>query len=122
MLFIERIWNFLKPGGKAAIILPDGILTNSSAQYVRDYILEKFQLLAVVSLPQHAFAHFGAGVKASIVRKRKATEKPDPNEAIFMAAPELIGYDATGRKTDSQLDEIIEKYEEFHKDAAPFFA
>ena len=124
VLFIERIWNFLKPGGKAAIILPDGILTNSSAQYVRDYILEKFQLLAVVSLPQHAFAHFGAGVKASIifVRKRKATEKPDPNEAIFMAAPELIGYDATGRKTDSQLDEIIEKYEEFHKDAAPFFA
>lgn len=124
VLFIERIWNFLKPGGKAAIILPDGILTNSSAQYVRDYILEKFQLLAVVSLPQHAFAHFGAGVKASIifVRKRKATEKPDPNEAIFMAAPELIGYDATGRKTDSQLDEIIEKYEKFHKDAAPFFA
>lgn len=36
VLFIERIWNFLKPGGKAAIILPDGILTNSSAQYVRD--------------------------------------------------------------------------------------
>ena len=39
VLFIERIWNFLKPGGKAAIILPDGILTNSSAQYVRDYII-----------------------------------------------------------------------------------
>ena len=81
-------------------------------------------MLAVVSLPQHAFAHFGAGVKASIifVRKRRATEKPDPDEAIFMAAPELIGYDATGRKTASQLDEIIEKYEEFQKDATPFFA
>ena len=39
-----------------------------------------------------------------------------------MAAPELIGYDATGRKTESQLDEIIEKYEEFQKDATPFFA
>lgn len=125
VLFIERIWQFLKPGtGKAAIVLPDGILTNSSMQYVRDFILEKFQLLAVVSLPQCAFSHFGAGVKASIifVRKRKANEKPDNNEAIFMASPELIGYDATGRKTASQLDEIVEKYEEFQKDATPFFA
>ena len=125
VLFIERIWQFLKPGiGKAAIVLPDGILTNSSMQHVRDFILEKFQLLAVVSLPQCAFAHFGAGVKASVifVRKRKANEKPDDNEAIFMAAPELIGYDATGRKTESQLDEIVSKYDEFRKDATPFFA
>ena len=125
VLFIERIWQFLKPGtGKAAIVLPDGILTNSSMQYVRGFILEKFQLLAVVSLPQCAFAHFGAGVKASVifVRKRKDSEKPNGDEAIFMAAPELMGYDATGRKTESQLDEIVSKYEEFRKDATPFFA
>ena len=125
VLFVERIWQFLKPEtGKAAIVLPDGILTNSSMQYVRDFILEKFQLLAVVSLPQCAFAHFGAGVKASVifVRKRKDSEKPNGDEAIFMAAPELIGYDATGRKTESQLDEIVSKYEEFRKDATPFFA
>ena len=38
-----------------------------------------------------------------------------------MAAPELIGYDATGRKTESQFDEIIQKYEEFQKNATPFF-
>ena len=125
VLFIERIWDFLRPGtGKAAIILPDGVLANNSLQYVRDYIMEKFQLLAVVSLPQHAFAHFGAGVKASIifVRKRKTNEIPDKNEPIFMAAPELIGYDATGRTTDSQFDEIIQKYEEFQNDPTPFFA
>lgn len=125
ILFIERIWEFLKPGtGKAAIVLPDGVLTNSSSQYVRDFILEKFQLLAVVSLPQHAFAHFGAGVKASIifVRKRKANEQPDENEAIFMAAPELIGYDATGRETESQFGEIIQKYKKFKEDPNPFFA
>ncbi len=115
-MFIERIWEFLKPGtGKAAIILPEGILTNSSLQYVRDFILERFQLLAVVSLPQFAFSHFGAGVKASVifVRKLGEDEKPDENEAIFMAVPELIGYDATGRKTESQFDEIVKKYNEF---------
>lgn len=124
VLFIERIWQFLKPGtGRAAIVLPDGILTNSSSQYVRDFILEKFQLLAVVSLPQCAFAHFGAGVKASIifVRKRDTGEVPDAGEAIFMAAPEFIGYDTTGRETKSQFAEIIQKYEEFQQDPAPFF-
>lgn len=124
VLFIERICQFLKPGtGKAAIVLPDGILTNSSMQYVRDFIFEKFQLLAVVSLPQCAFSHFGTGVKASVVfvRKRDANEIPDENEAIFMAAPELIGYDTTGKKTESQFGDIVEKYESFQKDATSFF-
>ena len=123
VLFIERIWQFLKPGiGKAAIVLPDGILTNSSMQYVRDFILEKLQLLAVVSLPQCAFAHFGAGVKASVifVRKRKANEKTDENEAVFMAAPELIGYDATGRKTSSQFEEIAYKYKCFQSNPSEY--
>ena len=120
----KRICEFLKPGtGKAAIVLPDGILTNSSSQYVRDFILERFQLLAVVSLPQCAFAHFGAGVKASVifVRKRDNNEVVNNKEAIFMAAPKLIGYDATGRKTESQLDEIVEQYKKFQEDPTPFF-
>jgi type I restriction enzyme M protein len=102
ILFCERVWHFLKPGtGRAAIVLPDGILTNSSLQGVRDWLLERFQLLAVVSLPQAAFQHAGAGVKASVVflRKRADDEQPDDDEAIFMAAPANIGYDATGRKT-----------------------
>ncbi len=124
ILFIERIWEFLKSDtGHAAVILPDGILTNSSLQYVRDFILEKFQINAVVSLPQTAFAHFGAGVKASVVflRKRAKDETPDAEEAIFMAVPEKIGYDATGRKTENQLDTVVEKYREFERNPEPFF-
>ena len=102
ILFCERVWQFLKPGtGRAAIVLPDGILTNSSLQGVRDWLLARFQLMAVVSLPQEAFQHSGAAVKASVVfvRKRAANEQPDDDEAIFMAAPANIGYDATGRRT-----------------------
>jgi type I restriction enzyme M protein len=102
ILFCERVWHFLKPGtGRAAIVLPDGILTNSSLQGVRDWLMTRFQILAVVSLPQEAFQHSGAGVKASVVflRKRAAGEETDDDEAIFMAAPANIGYDATGRKT-----------------------
>jgi len=102
ILFLERVHSFLKPGtGRVAIVLPDGILTNSSLQGVRDWLLAHFQLLAVVSLPQFAFAHYDAGVKASIVFMRRLAEgETVPDGApIFMALAENIGYDATGRKT-----------------------
>jgi type I restriction enzyme M protein len=124
ILFLERVWKFLKPGtGRAAVVLPDGILTNSSLQYVRDFLLERFQVLAVVSLPQTAFSHYGAGVKSSLVflRKRAEAEKPKDSEAIFMAVPELIGYDATGRKCANQLGEVAAQYRQFQEDARPFF-
>lgn len=102
ILFIERVYSYLKPKeGRAAIILPDGILTNSSLQGVRDWMLSHFQILAVVSLPQFAFAYFDAGVKASIVFLRKLGdgEVVSDDQPIFMALAENIGYDATGRKT-----------------------
>ena len=102
--FLERIHSFLKPGtGRAAVVLPDGILTNSSLQGVRDWLLARFQLLAVVSLPQFAFQHYDAGVKASIVflRRLADSETVSDDAAIFMALTENIGYDATGRKTFS---------------------
>ena len=101
VLFLERVWDFLKPGtGRAAIVLPDGVLTNSSLQGVRDWLLSKFQLLAVVSLPQFAFSHYDAGVKASIVfLRRLAKDETPPDAPVFMAIADNIGYDATGRKT-----------------------
>ena len=123
VLFVERIWQLLKPGGRAAVILPDGILTNSSLQYVRDFIVEKFRLWAVVSLPQTAFSHFGTTVKASILflQKRKERETPSDEEAVFMAAPEKIGYDATGHETENQFDDVVKQFRAFEKDPRRFF-
>lgn len=117
ILFIERCLDFLKPDGRMAIVLPDGILTNSSLQYVRDFLMEKSQILAVVSLPQFAFAHFGAGVKSSLVFVRKKKENEiKSNYQIFMAIAEHIGYDATGRKDPiNDLDKILEEYRKFEK-------
>lgn len=102
ILFLERVHSFLKPGkGRVAIVLPDGILTNASMQGVRDWLLAHFQLLAVVSLPQYAFSHYDAGVKASLVfmRRLKDGEIVPDDTHIFMALAENIGYDAAGRNT-----------------------
>ena len=97
ILFLERCFYFLKWGtGRLAIVLPDGILNNSSLQYVRDYIEQHYRILAVVSLPQIAFRYYEAGVKPSILFLQKFTEEEyslyqasirqitDENEAIYL--------------------------------------
>lgn len=117
ILFIERCIDFLKPKtGRMGIVLPDGILTNSSLQYVRDFIMERCQILAVVSLPQFAFSHYGAGVKSSLVFvRRKGNSETLDNYPIFMAMAETIGYDATGREFPEQndLNTIYDEYQKF---------
>ena len=74
ILFIEQCWNYLTEGGYLAVVIPDGILTNSSLQYVRDEIENIYRIAAVVSLPQTAFAATGAGVKSSVLFLKKHTK------------------------------------------------
>ena len=71
VLFIEQNYKFLKEGGYMAIVLPDGILTNSSMQYVRTQIEDWLRIVAVISLPQTAYTANGAGVKSSVLFLKK---------------------------------------------------
>lgn len=120
ILFIERCIDFLKPKtGRMGIVLPDGILTNSSLQYVRDFIMERCEILAVISLPQFAFSHYGAGVKSSLVfLRRKGKDEVLEDYSIFMAMADRIGYDATGREdsVNDLLDTIYPEYQKFKAD------
>ena len=123
ILFIERVIDFVKPKtGRIGIVLPDGILTNSSLQYVRDFIMERCQILAVVSLPQFSFSYYGAGVKPSLVfLRRKGDNEKLGNYPIFMAIANHIGYDATGRKEpQNDLDKIVKEYHKFLEDSANY--
>lgn len=115
ILFIERCWKFLKEGtGRLAIILPDGILTNTTLKYVREFIEEKFEIEGIFSLPQVTFVHYGAGLKSSILilRKRKKDEAIEDNE-VFCALATKVGYDGTGRRDKNELPEIVKKFKEF---------
>jgi type I restriction enzyme M protein len=73
VLFIEQCHIYLTEGGYLAVVIPDGILTNSSLQYVRDKVEGLYRIVAVVSMPQTAFAATGAGVKSSVLFLRKHT-------------------------------------------------
>ncbi|CNH85021.1 type I site-specific deoxyribonuclease LldI [Yersinia aldovae] len=111
---LERCFQFLKPGGKLAIVLPDGLLKNKTSLFVRDWVLGKAKLKAIISLPEETFQPYGAMVKTSlcIFEKRKKNETLDSND-VFLCEVENIGFDATGRlKNGSEINTIIS---EFHK-------
>jgi type I restriction enzyme M protein len=123
ILFIERCLQLLAPGGRMGIVLPDGILTNSSLQYVRDVIMREARVLAVVSLPQHTFVPAGAAVKASLLflRKWRQGEDREQDYPIFMAMAEHVGYTATGKDDDNDLPTVVEAYCQFKRDHTGFF-
>lgn len=115
ILFIERCWQFLKEGtGKLAIILPNGVLTNKTLKYVREFAQDKFEIEGIFSLPQVTFVHYGAGLKSTIMilRKRGKNEKIDDNN-VFCALANKVGYDGTGRKDKNDLPDIVKKFHEY---------
>lgn len=88
VLFIEQCYKFLKAGsGILAIVIPDGVLTNSSSQYVRDWIEEHYRIISIVSLPQDAFKANEAGVKSSVMFLQKLTN--EQSEKIKSAKQKL---------------------------------
>ncbi len=74
VLFIERILKMLRPGGRAAIVLPQGKFNNSSLAFIREWILKKARLLAVVGLHPNTFKPH-TGTKTSVLFIQKYTEE-----------------------------------------------
>jgi len=74
VLFIERILRMLKPGGRAAIVLPQGKFNNSSLAFIREWILKKARLLAVVGLHPNTFKPH-TGTKTSVLFVQKYTKE-----------------------------------------------
>jgi type I restriction enzyme M protein len=70
ILFIERNLSFLKPGGRMAVVLPQGRFNNSSDKDIREYLADKCRLLAVVGLHGNVFKpHTGTKTSVLFVQK-----------------------------------------------------
>ena len=100
ILFIERNLNFLKPGGRMAVVLPQGRFNNSSDKQIRDFIAERCRILAVVGLHGNTFKPH-TGTKTSVLFVQKWDEKLCPKVVdypIFFATQTKAGKDNSGDK------------------------
>lgn len=105
ILFIERNLDFLKPGGRMAIVLPQGRFNNSSDKHIRDYIAERCRILAVVGLHGNTFKPH-TGTKTSVLFVQKWNDDPKAGALcrrkedynIFFATMRKSGKDNSGEK------------------------
>ena len=116
ILFVERCTQFLKPGGRMGIILPDSILGSPGLGYIRTWILKNHKIIASLDLHADTFQpHNGTQTSVLILQKKLPCENFEDYE-IFMAMVEKVGHDKRGntifkRDTDGKelLDEKGEK-------------
>jgi type I restriction enzyme M protein len=109
-LFIQRAVQWVAPGGRIGIVLPNGILSNPGPadEGIRTWILENCWVLASVELPVEAFIHeAGVNILTSLLFLKKKTQQDKDSEAlagrqrdypVFMAVAEKVGIDRRGKE------------------------
>lgn len=120
ILFIERCIKFLKPGtGRAALVLPDGILGSPGLGYVRDWILKNTRILASVDLHPDTFQPHVSIQTSVLILQRKTDEEIALETAagqlndyeVFLALGNHIGHDKRGTKTYVRDERGNERFE-----------
>jgi type I restriction enzyme M protein len=97
ILFVERCLALLKDGGRMAMVLPSGILGNEQEEYLRQYILSKGNLFAIVELPFETFSpNVTINTNVLFIQKGKGNKKD-----IFISINKFCGHDKKGRQTET---------------------
>ncbi len=113
LLFIERIYNMLKMGGTAGIIIPQGVLFSSSNAFqdARKLMIENSQLKAVVSMPSGVFKPY-AGVSTAILIFTKGGE----TENVWFYDMESDGYSLDDKRAKNEIGhgDLQHIVKEFH--------
>lgn len=130
ILFIERNLDFLKPGGRMAVVLPQGRFNNASDKVIREYIAEHCRILGAVGLHGNTFKPH-TGTKTSVLLVQKWNDDPNAGPLcpkqddynIFFATMRKPGKDNSGekiyvKKTQVRMPELVLAGEEDQPDAA----
>lgn len=119
IMFIERYYDLLKPGGKLLTVIDESVLnTEGQGKYMqkfRKWLREKFIVRAIISLPRNTFVNADAGVKTSVLYLTKRINLAESQPEVFMAISEDVGHNDAGRMTSEMgdLDEIYKTFKKF---------
>lgn len=112
LLFIERVVQFLKPGtGRAAVVVPNGILNNLGLAYVRHWLTTHTQLLGVVDMQRDLFQPRNDTQTSMVIFRRLADGEPPPATPVFFAVADKIGHDKRGKtiyKRDEEGMDVVD--------------
>lgn len=120
ILFVERNLEFLKPGGRMCIVLPQGRFNNTTDEYIRRFITEKARILAVVGPHGNTFKPH-TGTKTSLLFLQKWNDDPKAGPLCpkvedyptFFATSQKGGKDNSGQyvyKVGSDGQRVLDKY------------
>ncbi|MGE4545708.1 MAG: N-6 DNA methylase [Pedobacter sp.] len=120
LLFIERNLDFLKPGGRMAIVLPQGRFNNLTDQRVREFIMERCRILAVVGLHPNSFKPH-TNTKTSVLFVQKWNDDPSAGPLnpktddynIFFATQQVESINNSGEKV-YELDDDGNRLRDAH--------
>ena len=104
ILFIERCINLLKPGKRAGIVLPEGVLDNPALERVRRFIESRAKILNITSVPSDVFLSSGANIKPSLVfiEKFKDGEMPEKDYLLSVTKVNDAGISSTGLPSNNE--------------------
>lgn len=118
ILFIERCTQFLVPGGRMGIVLPDSILGAPGLGYIREWLIKNYRIIASIDLHADTFQPRNGTQTSVLFLQKKTAEEKDREEKsgqmadynIFMAMADKIGHDKRGNpifKRDNEGNEIL---------------
>ena len=121
VLFVDYIAEHLNPTGRAAIIVPEGIVFQSANAYkeLRKYLVDDGLLYAVISLPAGIFNPY-SGVKTSILLIDKSFARL--KDEILFVKLNNDGFDLGAQRREiegSEIPEIIRIVQKYHADLEP---
>lgn len=102
ILFIDRCLDLVKEGGKLALVLPDGVLSNPTDGYIMQNLLDRTEIIGIIDLPMSTFLPY-TPTKTHLIFLRK-TSTPRKEYVFFMSYVKTCGHDKRGREL--KLDEI----------------
>ena len=118
ILFIERCYQFLKPGGRMGIVLPDALLGSPGTGYIREWLIKYTKIIASIDLHEDTFQPRNGTQTSVLILQKKTEEEISKEEStgqmadynIYMAIVDKIGHDKRGNtlfKRDNDGNEIM---------------
>jgi type I restriction enzyme M protein len=130
ILFLERCLDMLRPGGRLAIVLPQGLFNNITDQYVRSFVDKRARVLAVIGLHPYTFKPFTLAKTSILFLQKWREEEYLENYPIFTAVSVRPGktklgkpqYIKDGITLDCDMDQIAEAFLKWAKKQKLSFA